>query len=98
MTIYDAETQRQLDHQCRRREEALAQIPPDRVEAAACLDRIDDILDRRPKPIAVAPDGETILDDQSAWVAAQTGWLLPGRTTAVNTTGEPEIILTEEES
>ncbi len=69
--MIDTFTLGRLKFQANRRRRLLAATPPDRAEAAACVRRIDDILDARPRPIAVAGDGEAVLDDQSSWVLDQ---------------------------
>ena len=88
--MIDDETAARIEYQRGRRAKLLALTPPDREEAQKCLDRIDDMLDRRPRPIAVATDGEIVMDDQSPWVAKQVQ-------IAQNTTGEPERVLTDNE-
>lgn len=57
---------------------------PDRKEALLIQKRVDDILDRRPRPIAVASDGEVIYDNASPFVREQV---------AHNATGQAEIVL-----
>lgn len=84
----DQPTIDRLRYQSERRAKLLAQTPPDRKEAALCMERVDSILDRRPRPIAVATDGEVVLDDQSPWVAEQV---------AYNASLEPERVLTAEQ-
>jgi len=86
----DKELLRRLNHQRLRRQACLNRVPPDRAEAARCLRRIDDMLDRRPRPIAVATDGEIVLDDQSPWVQKQVHIVK-------NDTDTPERILTAEQ-
>ena len=67
--MIDADTRHALDHQRRRRVHWMAQVPPDRREAAKCMDRVDEILDRRIQPRAVESD--VVWDEQSSWVIAQ---------------------------
>jgi len=82
----DRETLHLLQHQGRRMHTALhGVVPPDRKEAAAIQARVDDILDRRPRAIAVTSDGEVLFAGTSPWVAAQA--------TAVNATPEPERVI-----
>lgn len=82
MTL-DRNTLKMVEHQRCRRAKYLAQVPPDRVGAEKCMELIDLILDRRPRPIAVASDGEILLSDQSTWV--------------LNQSGQPESVYTEEQ-
>lgn len=67
----DSDTKRYLDYQRRRRAHCLTMTPPDRKEAELCMRRIDSILDRQRRIIAVASDGEAITSDASSWVQAQ---------------------------
>lgn len=83
----DTETDHALEYQRRRRAHCLAQIPPNRVEAAKCMARVDDILDRA---VVVAPDGEAVCDD-GGWLAEQASW-------AHNATGVDEPVLTPYEA
>lgn len=69
--MIDTVTLDRLKFQATRRARLLGNIPPDRKEAEACVRRIDDILDARPRPIAVATDGEAVLNNQSPWVIDQ---------------------------
>ena len=66
-------------------------VPPDRKEALMIQQRVDAILDRRPRNHSVAPDGEIVWDNASSWVASQT--MPAGMTVAVNETGEPEQVI-----
>lgn len=100
MTLRD-ETVEVLRHYAGRRRIFLAQVPPDRKGAEACMRRIDDVIDRRPRPVAVAGDGEVLWSDSDPWVIAQaivtnydTGGILPqGLFTIVNNTGAAELVL-----
>lgn len=87
----DPITDQLIAHQVERKAFWLAQTPPDRKAAEQCQQRIDDFLDRRRRPIAVASDGEAVMDDQSPWVIAQ------GSLTVENISGGPERILTAEQ-
>jgi hypothetical protein len=95
----DSQTMHLLAHQGRRMNYVLHEmVPPDRKEAVRIQQRVDDLLDRRPKVRSVAGDGEIIWDDQSSWVKAQAELdagapLPPGATVAVNKTGRPEHVL-----
>jgi len=93
MTItIDSQTLHLLEHQGRRMHWALHETtPPDRAEAARIQSRVDDILDRRPRPIAVASDGEVLWAGQSRpWVAAQ-GIPVPEPALAKPVTPEPVL-------
>jgi len=94
----DSQTLHMLQHQGQRMRVALHETtPPDRVEAARIQVLVDDILDRRPRPIAVASDGEILWEGTSPYVIAQ-GSALPGTlTTAVNATDKPEPVLTADQ-
>lgn len=81
---FDNETQHALEYQGRRMRAALHDGVPDRKEALLIQKRVDDILDRRPRPIAVAGDGEVIFDNASPFVREQV---------ALNATGQAEIVL-----
>lgn len=86
---FDSATLHQLQYQGRRMHHVLHETtPPDRKEALAIQQRVDDILDRRPQVHSVASDGEVVFDDQSSWVL--------GQTVAVNATSEPEVVLPPE--
>lgn len=73
-----------LQHQGRRMSAALAE--KDRKEVEIIHRRVDDILDKRPRPVGEATDGEVIYDDAGTWVLAQL-------TETVNTTDVPERVL-----
>lgn len=71
---FDPVTMQQLLHQSRRMRHALHEtLPPDRREAELIQRRVDDILDRRPKPVGTTSDGEILWENQSPWVLAQIG-------------------------
>ena len=55
----------------RERRAYLEQVPPNRPMAQQALDKIDRLLDARPRRRAVAEDGEIIMNDQSPWVIEQ---------------------------
>ena len=74
-----------LQHQSKRMHTVLHETtPPDRAEAVRIQLIVDNLLDHRPKPVAVAPDGEVIWPGASPFVIDQ----------ARNTTTKPERILT----
>lgn len=86
----DAATLHLLAHQARRLHVVLHETcPPDRAEAERIQLRVNDILDRRPKPIAVSSDGEVLYEGTSQWVLAQT--------TALNASGKPERVIPADE-
>lgn len=90
MTMIDNETLHLLEHQGRRMNHVLHEMtPPDRKEAELIQLRVDAILDRRPKPIAVNSDGEVLFEGTSPWVTTQAK-------PAVNATSEPERVITPE--
>lgn len=69
---FDPATLHLLQHQGRRMQYALHQeTPPNRKEAEAIQVRVDDILDRRPRPVAVTKHGDIVYDGDSPWVLAQ---------------------------
>jgi len=89
-TIDDA-TMHLLRHQGQRMQHFLhGVVPPNRAEALRVQVRVDEILDRRPKPVAVASDGEVIWPGASPFVVDQA-------TYARNATDKPEVILTAEQ-
>ena len=79
----DAQTLHLLQYQGARRRHWLGLTPPDRDEAKRCLERMDDIIDRRPRVFAVTPDGETIYDNATLWEKAQVA----GEQITLNDTG-----------
>lgn len=88
----DKQTFHLLQHQARRMQTALHKTtPPDRVLAEQIQKNVDDILDRRPKPIAVSSDGEVL------WAGQSSPWIQAQATKAVNDTGKPERVLTAEQ-
>lgn len=93
---FDLATQHLLEYQGRRMRAALGACPPDRKEALLIQNRVDDILDRRPRHYAVAVDGEVVWSNSPhSWVADQA--LPAGAALAVNAAGEPERVLTAAE-
>lgn len=93
---FHPDTQAALAHQGRRMHRALhVERPPNRKEAELIQRRVDDILDRRPTVVGTMPDGEPVWSTATPWEMEQ---LLPAaKTIAVNTTGEPEQVLTAEQ-
>lgn len=84
--MIDDQSLHALKYQAKRMHHFLHDVtPPDRAEALRIQQRVDDILDRRPRPIAVASDGEIIWANQSGFVV--------GQVVAQNTTDVPEQIL-----
>ena len=94
---FDAHTTRQLVLQGRRMQHALHTIPPDRKEARLIQDRVDQILDNRPRVTAIAPDGEILWSNQSPLVLDQGTPLPPAPPDIVNDTGRPEPVLSAEQ-
>lgn len=72
MKQFDPQTLHMLQYQGRRMHHALhEETPPNRREAEEIQRRVDDILDRRPRPIAQTRDGDVVYDGDSPWVLAQ---------------------------
>lgn len=91
MSLIDSQTLHLLEHQSRRLRAEKAKRRTDEPLIATIRKNIDDILDRRTRPIAVASDGEAIFPGASPWVADQA------LTQAANLSGEAELILTAPE-
>jgi len=88
----DPATLHLLQHQGRRMHAALHDVvPPDRKKALEIQLLVDDILDRRPRPIAVTSDGEILYEGTSPYVVAQAV-PAPAASTVVNT-GPAEPVL-----
>lgn len=93
-TTIDRQTLHMLQHQGARMRQALhGVVPPDRKEAERIQCLVDDILDRRPRPIAVTSDGEALFSGTSPYVVAQAAELPGTLQTAVNATSEPEPVI-----
>lgn len=92
----DEETRERLLYQWRRlqlAEHGDREHIPDRKEAELIHRRINDILDRRKRPVEVKSDGTIVWSDEvSPWIADQGGFLPAGESIAVNATGQAEVV------
>lgn len=86
--MIDSKTLASLEYQSRRMRHALAK--GNTREAEFVQNRVDQILDARPRVFVIASDGEVIYDNVSDWVKGQ---VCP--TLAQNLTGEPEYVLVD---
>ena len=93
MALHPSDVDR-LTYQHRRLTAALGETPPNRKEAGLIYRRVDDILDRRMRPVGLTPDNEVVWPDQSPFVQAQA---FPLEAIAVNATGQAEVVLTQEQ-
>lgn len=88
---FDHATLHALEYQGRRMRAALHPGPgeiPDRQKARLIQDRVDGILDRRPRPIAVTDDGEILWEGTSPFVLGQAS-----ESIALNATGQAEVVM-----
>lgn len=86
---FDPHTQRLLEQQHR----SLTAARPDERKVKMIYARFDQILDRRPRPVAVAPDGEVLWPGQSPLVYDQASPLPEGFTVVVNRTASPTRVV-----
>ena len=93
MSLIDRATLHLLQHQAGLMATALHANPKriDRKAADQVQRNVDDILDRRPRPIAVTADGEVLFGHISPWIAAQA--LPSGLATVINDTPRTEPVL-----
>lgn len=95
LSTLDPATLHLLQHQGRRMTLALhgnEKQLPDRELAKEIQVLVDDILDRRPRPIAVTLSGEVLYEGTSPYVVAQAH-IEAGLPAPVNATDEPEVVL-----
>lgn len=85
MNTLHPDTIKSLEYQSRRMHRALE--TGERKEVEKIHARVDQILDERPRPVGLVPDGEVVYDNGGAWAIDQA-------TVAVNNTGVPEAVLT----